>query len=225
MKNGDRIRLKQTFAVIPLIHQVYTPEDTALDTMEDLTALLSRINEEVPEDTIVDIYLPPVTYTGNLTMVSRAVNLYGNTDGDGRTIFTGTLSVNTDNPSNVMLFDLDFVGSGGTGLSATASVYMGSCSFSGWDVGAVALDGGMIGVEHCVFQNNGIGFKYNTVVYHSFNSVFPDCTITDNDIGVQFARLQGTITIDFVGSVFSGNRIDIDNPAQYSIDTSRAVFQ
>ena len=225
MKNGDTIRLKQTFAVIPLVHQVYTPADTTLDTMEDLTALLERINEEVPADTIVDIYLPPVTYTGDLTMVSRAVNLYGNTDGNGRTVFTGALSVNTDSPSNVMLFDLDFVGSGGTGLSATASVYMGGCSFSGWDIGAVALDGGMIGVERCVFQNNGVGFKYNTVVYHSFNDVFPDCTITDNDIGVQFARLQGTITIDFVGSVFSGNRIDIDNPAQYSIDTSKAIFQ
>ncbi|MGN1002503.1 MAG: hypothetical protein ACI4PC_07000 [Oscillospiraceae bacterium] len=225
MKNGDTIRLKQTFVVIPLIHQVYTPEDTALDTMEDLTALLARINEEIPEDTIVDIYLPPVTYTGELTMVSRAVNLYGCTDGSGRTVFTGTLSVNTDNPSNVMLFDLDFVGSGGTGLSTTASVYMGGCSFTGWDVGAVALDGGMIGVECCTFRNNGIGFKYNTVVYHSFNSVFPDCVIADNDIGVQFARLQGTITIDFVGSVFSGNRIDIDNPAQYAIDTSNAIFQ
>ena len=225
MKNGDTIRLKQTFEVIPLIHQVYTPEDTALDTMEDLTALLDRINEEVPADTIVDIYLPPVTYTGNLTMVARAVNLYGNADGNGRTVFTGTLSVNTDRPSNVMLFDLDFAGSGGTGLSATASVYMGGCSFSGWDIGATALDGGMIGVERCVFQNNGVGFKYNTATFHSFNDVFPDCTIADNDIGVQFARLQGTITIDFAGSVFSGNRIDIDNQAQYSIDTSKATFQ
>ncbi|MGN0563508.1 MAG: zinc-ribbon domain-containing protein [Candidatus Heritagella sp.] len=225
MKNGDTIHLKQTFEVIPLIHQVYTSEDTDLDTIEELTALLERIDEEVPGDTIVDIYLPPVTYTGNLTMTSRAVNLYGCTDGNGRTVFTGTLSVNTDNPSNVMLFDLDFVGDGGTGLSATASVYMGGCSFSGWDVGAVALDGGMIAVERCVFTNNGIGFKYNTVVYHSFNSVFPDCIITDNDIGVQFARLQGTITIDFVDSVFSGNRIDIDNQAHYSIDTTNAVFQ
>ena len=225
MKNSDTIRLKQTFEVLPLIHQVYTPADTALDTMEDLTVLLERINREVPEDTIVDIYLPPVTYSGDLTMVSRAVNLYGNTGGSGRTVFTGTLSVNTDNPSNVMLFNLDFEGRGGTGLSATASVYMGGCSFSGWDVGAVALDGGMIGVERCVFRNNGIGFKYDSVVYHSFNDVFPGCTVTDNDIGVQFARLQGTITIDFEDSVFSGNRVDVDNPAQYPIDTSKAVFQ
>lgn len=225
MKNGDTIRLKQTFEVIPLIHQVYTPEDTPLDTVEDLNALLARIREEVPEDMVVDVYLPPVTYTGGFTMTSRAVNLYGCTDGSRRTVFTDTLSVNTDTPSNVMLFDLDFEGDGGTGLTATASVYMGGCTFTGWDVGAVALDGGMIGVERCTFRNNGVGFKYNTVAYHSFNDVFPDCTIEDNDIGVQFARLQGTITIDFTGSVFSGNRIDIDNPAQYSIDMSHAIFQ
>ncbi|MDI9242977.1 zinc-ribbon domain-containing protein [Fusibacillus kribbianus] len=225
MKNGDTIRLRQTFEVIPLVHQVYTPEDTKLDTLEDLNALLARINEEVPEDTIVDIYLPPVTYTGNLTILSRAVNLYGNTEDSGRTVFAGSLSVNTHYPSNVMLFNLDFEGNGGIGLSATASVYMGGCSFTGWDIGAVALDGGMIGVERCVFKYNGIGFKYDSSVYSSFNSVFPDCTIADNDIGVQFARLQGTITIDFLNSVFSGNRIDIDNQAGYPIDTSTAVFQ
>ena len=225
MKNGDTIRLKQTFSVTPLLHQVYTPEDTCMDTLEDLNALLERINTEVPEETIVDIYLPPVTYEGSLTILSRAVNLYGNRSGDGRTAFTGTLSVNTDVPANVMLFDLDFVGSGGTGLSATASVYMGNCRFTGWDIGAVALDGGMIGVESCEFRHNGIGFKYNSRVFHSFNNVFPDCVLADNDIGVQFASLDGTIMIDFAGSVFSGNRVDIDNQVGYPIDTAGAIFR
>ena len=224
MKNGDTIRLKQTFEVIPLVHQVYTAKDTALNTMEELNALLARINEEVPEDTIVDIYLPPVTYSGNLTLL-RAVNLYGSAEGSGRTTFTGTLSVNSDYPSNVMLFDLDFVGDGGIGLSTTASIYMGNCSFTGWDVGALTQDGGMIGVERCTFRGNGIGFKYNSRVFHSFNDVFPDCVIEDNDIGVQFAMLDGTITIDFAGSVFSGNRIDIDNQAGYPIDTTQAIFR
>lgn len=224
MKNGDTIRLKQTFEVIPLVHQVYTAKDTALNTLEELNALLARINEEVSEDTIVDIYLPPVTYSGNLTLL-RAVNLYGSAEGSGRTTFTGTLSVNSDYPSNVMLFDLDFVGDGGIGLSTTASIYMGNCSFTGWDVGALTLDGGMIGVECCTFRGNGIGFMYNSRVFHSFNDVFPDCTIEDNDIGVQFAMLDGTITIDFAGSVFSGNRIDIDNQAGYPIDTTQAIFR
>ena len=37
--------------------------------------------------------------------------------------------------------------------------------------------------------------------------------------------LDGTITIDFAGSVFSGNRIDIDNQAGYPIDTTQAIFR
>ncbi len=225
MKNGDIIRLKQTFKVIPLFHQVYTAEDTALDTMENLKALLARVDKEVPADTIVDIYLPPVCYAGELAILSRAVNLYGCTDGSGRTVFTEPLSIQSDYPSNVRLFDLDFVGRGGTGLSATASVYMGRCSFSGWDIGATALDGGMIGVENCEFRNNGIGFKYNSAGFHSFNDVFPGCVIADNDIGVQFVRMDGSICIDFAGSIFSGNRIDIDNPISYPIDVRDAVFK
>lgn len=225
MKNGDVIRLKQTYEVIPLMHQVYTPQDTPLDTIEDLKALLERIEREVPANTIVDIYLPPVTYQGGLTILSRAVNLYGGTDGSARTTFTGTLSVHSDSPANVMLFDMDFVGHGGTGLSATASVYMGGCAFTGWDVGAVALDGGMIGVERCEFRQNGIGFLYRSVSFRSFNAVFPDCVIADNDIGVQFALLSGNICIDFAGSTFSGNRIDVDNPINYPIDLSGVIFE
>ena len=225
MKNGDVIRLMQTYEVIPLAHQVYTPQDTPLDTIEDLKALLERIEREVPADTIVDIYLPPVTYQGGLTILSRAVNLYGGTDGKARTTFTGTLSVHSDSPANVMLFDMDFIGHGGTGLSATASVYMGGCAFTGWDVGAVALDGGMIGVERCEFRQNGIGFLYRSASFRSFNNIFPDCVIAENDIGVQFALLSGNICIDFAGSAFSGNRIDVDNPINYPIDLSGAIFE
>ncbi|MDY6181801.1 MAG: zinc-ribbon domain-containing protein [Candidatus Faecousia sp.] len=225
MKNGDTIRLRETFEVIPLVHQAFTPEDAPMETLEDLRALLERINREVPADTIVDIYLPPVTYTGNLTMVSRAVNFYGCSDGSGRTTFTGTLTLRTDSPSNVTLCDLDFAGSGGTGLSSTVSALIFGCSFSGWDIGAEVGDGGMIGVENCVFRNNGIGFRYDTTGYSFFKTGFPDCTFRDNGIGVQFARLPGTMALDFAFTVFSGNETDIDNPIAYPIDLSKAVFE
>ncbi len=58
------IRLKQTYEVIPLAHRVYTPEDTPLDTIEELKALLKRIKQEVPADARCECYLPPVTYEG-----------------------------------------------------------------------------------------------------------------------------------------------------------------
>ena len=40
MKNGDTIRLKHTFEVLPLVHQAYTTEDASLETMVDMNALL-----------------------------------------------------------------------------------------------------------------------------------------------------------------------------------------
>ena len=225
MKNGDTIRLSHTFEVLPLVHQAYTSEDAPLDTIEDLRALLDRIDGEVPADTIVDIYLLPVTYTGDLDISSRAVNLYGSTDGDGRTVIEGSLTVSTHDPDNVMLHDLDFVGHGGSGLTATASTVIWNCSFTGYDIGAAVEEGGMIGVEGCTFRNNRIAFSYDTSSYFYFKGGFPNCRIEGNEIGVQFVNLPGALPMDFSGTVFSGNGMNIDNPIGYPIVLSNAIFE
>ena len=225
MKNGDTIRLKHTYEIIPLSHLSYTADDVPLNTMEDLRALLKRIDEEVPAETVVDIYLPPETYTGDLGITTRAVNLYGCSDGSGRTVIEGSLTVGTHFPDNVMLHDLDFVGSGGTGLTASASAVINHCSFTGYDIGADVEDGGMIGVEACTFRQNGIGFRYNTNSYYSFKTAFPDSVVEYNGIGVQFLNIPGNTLLDFVGTVFSNNTTDIDNPISYPIETSLATFK
>ena len=223
MKNGDTLRLKQTFEVKPLDHLIYTADDVPLDTTEDIEALIGKINAEAAADSVADIYLPAQTYTGDIAIVSRSVNIFG--DPDGGTVLQGSLSVNTDIPFNMYLTDISFEGKGGTGLSATASVVMEQCSFNGYDIGAVALDGGMIAVHDCTFTDNGVGFKYNSTRHSSFDNVFPNNTLTGNDIGVQFARLEGTICIVFEGTVFKDNRVAIDNPIDYPIDTSNATFK
>ena len=225
MKNGDTIRLKHTFEVLPLVHAAFTAEDTPLNTIEDLKALLDRIDGEVPADTVVDIYLPPVTYTGDLHISSRAVNLYGCCDGSGRTVIEGSLTVSTHVPDKVVLHDLDFVGNGGNGLTATASTMIENCSFTGYDIGAAVENGGMIGVEACTFRNNKIGFSYDTLRYSFSKDGFPDCRIEGNDVGIQFVNLPGAMPLDFFGTVFSGNGTDIDNPIQNPIDLSNAIFE
>ena len=223
MKNGDTIRLKHTFEVLPLVHAAFTAEDTPLNTIEDLKALLDRIDGEA--DAVVDIYLPPVTYTGDLHISSRAVNLYGCCDGSGRTVIEGSLTVSTHVPDKVVLHDLDFVGNGGNGLTATASTMIENCSFTGYDIGAAVENGGMIGVEACTFRNNKIGFSYDTLRYSFSKDGFPDCRIEGNDVGVQFVNLPGAMPLDFFGTVFSGNGTDIDNPIQNPIDLSNAIFE
>lgn len=225
MKNGDTIRLKHTYEIIPLSRMAYTADDVPLTTMEDLRALLKRIDEEVPAETVVDIYLPPENYTGDLGITTRAVNLYGCSDGSGRTVIEGSLTVSTHFPDNVMLHDLDFVGSGGTGLTASASAVINHCSFTGYDIGADVEDGGMIGVESCTFRQNGIGFRYNTNSYYSFKTAFPDSVVEENGIGVQFLNIPGSTLLDFVGTVFENNTTDIDNPISYPIKTDGAIFR
>lgn len=39
-----------------------------------------------------------MTYSGGLELSGRAVNLYGGTDGERRTTFTGTLTIASENP-------------------------------------------------------------------------------------------------------------------------------
>lgn len=223
MKNGDTLRLKQTFEVLPLEHLIITADDYPMETVEDIKALIDKINAEASEDAVVDVYLPPKTYTGDLSIVSRSINLYG--DPEGGTVLQGSLSVNTDFPYVVFLSDISFEGQGGTGLSATASVFMTSCSFTGYDIGAVALDGGFIAVHECAFTDNTVGFKYNSIRHSSFDNIFPENTFIGNDIGVQFEQLEGTICIAFDETVFENNRIDIDNPINYPINTDNAIFK
>ena len=153
------------------------------------------------------------------------MNLYGCSDGSGRTVMEGSLTVSTHMPDKVVLHDLDFVGNGGNGLTASASTEIWNCSFTGYDIGAAVRDGGMIGVEACAFRHNGIAFSYNTLNYSYFKSGFPDCTIADNDIGVQFVNIPGGLPLDFVGTVFSGNRVDIENSISYPLDLSGAIFE
>ena len=83
----------------------------------------------------------------------------------------------------------------------------------------------MIGVEACTFRQNGIGFRYNTNSYYSFKTAFPDSVVEDNGIGVQFLNIPGNTLLDFVGTVFSNNTTDIDNPISYPIESSLATFK
>ncbi len=225
MKNGDTIYLYQKIEITPLDTVLYTPENTPLATMEDLKVLLETINREVDPNTVVDIYLLPNVYEGDLTLYNRPVNLYGGSDGTNYTTFTGTLTLNVGLPGETQIRGIRFAGESGTGLVVNASAFMFGCSFTGLDTGVSVNNGGMIYTENCTFENNGIGFVYDTIEYHSFAGIFPNNTFINNEIGLQYATLKGDITIALDGCRFSGNGIDIDNAANYPIDTTNAVFE
>lgn len=92
MKNGDFIHLYQAIEAHPLEVYRFTPEDTPLNTVEEVQALLDSLNEITGGgQNTVDIHLPPVTYDGGIT-IPREINLYGAEEG-GRTVFTGPIRI------------------------------------------------------------------------------------------------------------------------------------
>ena len=100
MKNGDTIRLHQELIFEPVETLDFYPEDYPMDTIEDLRALVDRIEAEVPLPTVVNLYLPPVWYEEGLTLDGRPINLYGSVDEQNkRTAFLGPVAVTPENGS------------------------------------------------------------------------------------------------------------------------------
>ena len=225
MKNGDTIILRQTIHVTPLDNVSFSPENAPMDTLEQLQDLLIRIENEISSDTIVNLYLPPVTYDGSLTISNRTVNLFGGTEGENRTTFTGTLTIETEAPEMTTIAGIRFVGNGGTGLSATAAVDIVDCEFIGWDVAAAANDGSWITPMNCIFTDNDIGLHFNSVNTHRSGPNFTGNTFSNNTTAVLLSNVPGNMPIDFRDCTFSGNKTDIDNQTSAKIESTNAIFE
>ena len=121
MKNGDVIRVRQNIHVTAIITHEYHWEDTPMDTVEDLQALLDQTAKDIAPSDLVYIYLPPVTYEGDLTL-SRSYEFYGCTDqGADRTTLKGSITMNGSASFYWInyFYDMDFVGDGtNTGIIA-----------------------------------------------------------------------------------------------------------
>lgn len=225
LKNGDTINLRQIITITRRALLEYHFEDTPLDTMEELTALLTQINEETDEDTAVNIYLPPVIYEGELTLSGHACSFFGSSDGVNRTTFTGTVSVQTQSPETPEFYGIDFAGNGGTGLLATRWTVLRQCRFTGWDIGVAAEDGSWVTVANCTFENNAVGLRFNTSYSTGANESYSDTCFYDNETAVLIERLYGTLVLTFDGSRFRGNQTDVSNPDEHPIDLSGAIFE
>lgn len=224
MKNGDRIRLSQRFEISVRPTLVFTEEDTPMDTLEDLQALLDRIYETDGTSSSVTVYLPPRTYEGGLHFRDRGFLLIGSSDGERQTTFTGPFTVDVRGPQIAEFHDIAFLGDGGIGIAAQEGVFLQGCSFSGWDIGAFAREGSWIAVKNCRFENNRVGIEFDSGSSTMSHPGFPGCSFLNNDTAVLLRRVPGDYILDFQGCVFSGNTVDIENPAGVKLDTSKAEF-
>ena len=213
MKNGDTLRISQRVECLPLPMVAYSYVDTPMETTEQVRDLIEKtIKEETPE-TILRLQLAPVTYEGELILDRHSAFLEG-TEKDGRrTTFTDTIRVSTRQPDLTTIANISFEGNGDkTALTATEGVYVNGCSFSGWDIGADAQNGSWISLTNCIFEDNRIGFRFNSSLASFSNPYYEGLAFRNNGIGIQLLMVPGNKTMTLTGCVFEGNDTDIEDP-------------
>ncbi len=229
MDNGDMIYLHQTLNVDLIETHDFYPEDVPLDTIQDLQAFVDSVGDQVGNSDVVNIHLPAVTYEGSLSITGHPVNLYGNTEGEGRTVFTGTVQMNPGGANWVSyLYDIDFAGSGeGVGVSAARRTWAVGCRFTGWRTALLChgtgANGG-IAYTSCVFEDNDVAVHYNTNQVSFFNSTSPDNQFFRNGTAILIEGEPTEDSLELPGCQFQGNGTDIDNRSGQPLDISQAVF-
>ena len=230
MKSGDTLQLRQDLIVEAIQTDHYYPEDAPMGTSEELQALVDQICADTEPEAVVDIHLPAVTYTGSLVVKGRAINFYGTSEGERRTTFAGPVRLDEgagQYGGRISYFEnIEFLGSGeGVGLSAAANVRTTDCTFTGWKTGVLGYGEAWVNVIGCTFQDNGIGFHFNSTGRSANHSMYNDNLFCGNGTAVLLESVPTEVELNFQDSVFVGNGVDIDNRQSHPTDISGAIFQ
>ncbi len=223
MTNGDTLRMHTQLLVeeIPTAH--FYPDTTPMQTIEELQALIDNISVTIPQDTIVYVHLPAVTYHGGLTINNYSLRLLGSQE--GQTVFTGTIQIG-NNDGYISYFDrLNLLGSGsGIGLSAASRVHLTNCTISGWKTGVLAYGKTWVNAMDCCFEDNRVGFHFNASNSSPTHSTYSNNRFARNDTAVLLESIPTDISLKFHDSIFTENGIDIDNRCNHALDISQAIF-
>ena len=186
---------------------------------------LASIEEEVSSETPVYLHLPAVTYDGDIVFGNHVWGIYGSSDGDDVTTFTGTVSLRGLNGNYAEMSGIQFKGNSGIGVNAYCLTLLSQCSFDGWDTAAIANNEAWVNAMDCTFTNNKIALKFNSSMAYGTAPNYLNNTFTGNGTAVCIENLPGNEVLDFAGSTFSENDVDIDNKAEHSVDTAKANFE
>ncbi len=215
MKNGDTLRLHQKFVAQPYQVLYFTPENTPMNTIEELQSLMDSIPERLTSEfDTVEVKLPPVKYEGGLRVEGFDLTLCGSEDAEGnRTTFTGPVQVLGETSGIIYCEDIDITGPGaGTGVSASGRLHLTGCRVAGWRTGVLAYGEGVwINLQNCVVEDNETGFHFNGTGVNVSHPVYNDNLFRRNGTAVLLESVPTDVTLSFPGTRFEDNGTDIDN--------------
>lgn len=223
MKKGDIIRVYTTVEVHPIAELELRPTAQEVPDITSLQIYLSEKTADVPRDNIVRVYLPGVTYEGELILENAVFLLYGREDHS--TVFKGTITVPSHPTQGSEIHNIVFEGSGGTGVIAQKDLVVNKCTFSGYDIAIDWQNLAWVRLQNCTFRNNKIAMRVNNQSHHGTNDPNNNNLFENNGIALQFVKLSSDTPLTFPGCRFIGNETDIENTAGVAVDTFGAVFE
>ena len=223
MKNGDVLTLTQTIELLPQEVRTYSTADTPLDTAQELQALLDRLAEEYDADTSITVELPDVTYDAPVS-VGCAVTLKGSGTTFAAPVTVTPLSDTERCHAYVRFSEVSFEGDGsGTGVTARAPTYLENCRVTGWDVGALAVNGGWVYLHGGYIGGNGVGARYDSAYSNSYTYTIRRIDFLNNTTALELLCLPPNSYAALDDCRFRGNGTDVYNPGGYRIEVNNGT--
>ena len=223
MKSGDVLHLTMTVEFEEQQALRITPEDAPLETAQELQALLDRLAEEYNADTSITVELPDVTYVAPVS-VGCAVTLKGSGTTFAAPVTVTPLSDTERCHAYVRFSEVSFEGDGGgTGVTARAPTYLENCRVTGWDVGALAVNGGWVYLHGGYIGGNGVGARYDSAYSNSYTYTIRHIDFLNNTTALELLCLPPNSYAALDDCRFRGNGTDVYNPGGYRIEVNNGT--
>lgn len=223
MKSGDVLHLTMTVEFEEQTTLYFGQQDAPLDTAQELQALLDRLAEEYDADTSITVELPDVTYDAPVS-VGCAVTLKGSGTAFAAPVTVTPLSDTERCHAYVRFSEVSFEGDGnGTGVTARAPTYLENCRVTGWDVGALAVNGGWVYLHGGYIGGNGVGARYDSAYSNSYTYTIRHIDFLNNTTALELLCLPPNSYAALDDCRFRGNGTDVYNPGGYRIEVNNGT--
>ena len=223
MKSGDVLHLTMTVEFEEQTTLYFGQQDAPLDTAQELQALLYRLAEEYDADTSITVELPDVTYDAPVS-VGCAVTLKGSGTTFAAPVTVTPLSDTERCHAYVRFSEVSFEGDGsGTGVTARAPTYLENCRVTGWDVGALAVNGGWVYLHGGYIGGNGVGARYDSAYSNSYTYTIRRIDFLNNTTALELLCLPPNSYAALDDCRFRGNDVDVANPGSYRIEVNNGT--
>lgn len=223
MKSGDVLHLTMTVEFEEQQALRITPEDAPLDTAQELQALLDQLAQEYDADTSITVELPDVTYDAPVS-VGCAVTLKGSGTAFAAPVTVMPLSDTERCHAYVRFSEVSFEGDGGgTGVTARTPTYLENCRVTGWDVGALAVNGGWVYLHGGYIGGNGVGARYDSAYSNSYTYTIRHIDFLNNTTALELLCLPPNSYAALDDCRFRGNGTDVYNPGGYRIEVNNGT--